>query len=73
MSASSKIRWRRDLERFAKEAGWDCEYAKSGHYKLRKGPHMIVVASSPRNPSRSLSNTITIMNRYDRADASNVL
>lgn len=65
MSKSSKIRWRRDLEALAKERGWDFEATNGGHLRLRKGKYVVITSSSPRNPMRSMANTLSIMRKYE--------
>lgn len=65
MAGTSKIRWRRDIEALAKERGWQLEPTKASHYKLTRGPHVVIAPGSPRNAGRSMANTLALMKRYE--------
>lgn len=65
MAGTSKIRWRRDIENLARERGWVVEPTNGGHYRLKRGPHVVIAPSSPRNASRTMANTLALMKRYE--------
>ena len=65
MAGTSKIRWRRDIEALAKERGWNVETTSGGHIRLRRGPHVVIAPSSPRNAGRTMANTLALMKRYE--------
>lgn len=65
MAASSKPRFRRDIEALAKARGWACQKTKAGHFKLTLGPYTVVAPSSPREPGRAMANTLALMKRYE--------
>lgn len=65
MASTSKIRWRREIEAIAKERGWKVELTKASHIRLIRGDDIVIVAGSPRNPSRSLANTLAHMKRCE--------
>lgn len=68
MTSTSKIRWRREIEAIAKERGWKVEPTKNSHFRLTRGDHVVIAAGSPRNPSRSLANTLAHMKRCESND-----
>lgn len=65
MASTSKIRWRREIEALARERGWQVEVTKGSHFRLTRGEHLVIAAGSPRNPSRSLANTLAHMKRCE--------
>lgn len=65
----AKNYFRREIIEIARELGWSVEMTANRHFRLMKHGKSVFTSSSPRNPSRTMANTLAEMKRIENAQS----
>ena len=65
----AKNYFRREIVEIAQNLGWSVEMTTNRHFRLTKYEKSVFTSSSPRNPSRTLANTLAEMKRIENAQS----